>query len=209
MQLELTGPHASLVERAFGRMKIINKNAVSVVDEPFVFKAVENYSSATDPGFQTALKELMDLPDAAVKGDLFERYMMTAFSETFVSRPLRDWPHQHPISGMCIALDNKVGIPSGPDVVFFIRIDGRRIVPVFVQTKLHQSSASLSQSVWDEALAMVSAPCIQYHAKDFRNFCPDKIYISMVVAYPVRCSSRLPPVRVPKVDASGRITSSS
>ncbi|KAF9271066.1 hypothetical protein BGZ68_004303, partial [Mortierella alpina] len=33
--------------------------------------------------------------------------------------------------------------PSGPDLVFFIRVDGRKKVPVFVQMKLHHSSAKL------------------------------------------------------------------
>ncbi|KAG0219493.1 hypothetical protein BGX31_011294 [Mortierella sp. GBA43] len=93
--------------------------------------------------------------------------------------------------------------PSGPDMVFFIRINGRKLVPVFVQTKLHQSSASLNKRAWNTALATVSASCIQDHVKDFRNFCPDNIYISMVVAYPMRCSSTLPPVNVPKIDANG------
>ncbi|KAG0277039.1 hypothetical protein BGZ95_006634 [Linnemannia exigua] len=74
--LEDDSVNASLVERAFGRIKIINHNAVTVVDEPFVFKAVENYFTATDPGFQTALKELMYRTDAAAQGNIFERYMI-------------------------------------------------------------------------------------------------------------------------------------
>ncbi|KAG9060866.1 hypothetical protein KI688_007935 [Linnemannia hyalina] len=52
--------------------------------------AVENYFTATDPGFQTALKELMDRTDAAAQGNIFGRYMMTVFSETFKSRRLSD-----------------------------------------------------------------------------------------------------------------------
>ncbi|KAG0283181.1 hypothetical protein BGZ97_008635, partial [Linnemannia gamsii] len=47
--LKIDSVNASLVERAFGRIKIINHNAITVVDEPFVFKAVENYFTATDP----------------------------------------------------------------------------------------------------------------------------------------------------------------
>jgi hypothetical protein len=92
--------------------------------------------------------------------------------------------------------------PSGPDMVFFIRLDGRKMVPVFVQCKLHQSSATLYQKLWEKALTTVSASCIQDHAKDFQNFCPNNIYISMVVAYPMVCGARLPPaVEVPKKDA--------
>ncbi|KAG0220136.1 hypothetical protein BGW42_007799, partial [Actinomortierella wolfii] len=200
-------------------------------------------------GLLVELKTLMDRSDAAAKGNLFERYMMTVFSETFKTRPLSDWPHQPSILSMCPDLEGDVEIvgwrdpgllqgtthammsmeefmdalvnhhstrnntpvapfffpchkPSGPDMVFFIRINGRKVVPVFVQMKLHQSSASLTKRLWKLALDTVSAPSIQDHAKNFRNFCPDNIYISMVVAYPIT-SSNLPPVQVPKVDASG------
>jgi len=249
--LEVDSVNASLVERAFGRIKIVNHNAVTVVDEPFVFKAVENYFTATDPGFQTALRELMDRTDAAAQGNLFERYMMTVFSRTFKSRRLSDWPHQPPILEMCPDLVGEVEIvgwrepallqgtthammsmeefmdahvnhnstrnntpvapfffpsnkPSGPDLVFFIRIDGRMMVPVFVQMKLHQGSATLYKKLWEGALTTVSASCIQGHAKNFQNFCPDNIYISMVVAYPMICGARLPPaVEVPEKDARG------
>ncbi|KAF9929041.1 hypothetical protein BGZ67_006616 [Mortierella alpina] len=88
--------------------------------------------------------------------------------------------------------------PSGPDLVFFIRIDGRRIVPVFVH------SATLYKKLWEKALRTVSASCIQDYAKDFQKFCPDNIYISMVVAYPMICGASLPPaVEVPAKDARG------
>ncbi|KAF9557893.1 hypothetical protein EC968_007407, partial [Mortierella alpina] len=249
--LEIDSVNAALVERAFGRIKIVDKEAVTVVDEPFVFKALENFFSANDPGFQEALKELMDRTGAAAQGNIFEQYMMSVFSETFKSRRLSDWPHLPPISEMCPDLVGEVEIvgwrepallkgtthesmslgefmeahvknqstrenkpvppfffpkskPSGPDLVFFIRIDGRKIVPVFVQMKLRHSSTKLYNKLWKKALATVSAPCIQDHAGDFLNYCPDKIYISMVVAYPMVCGPRLPPVvEVPEKDASG------
>ncbi|KAG0274942.1 hypothetical protein BGZ97_010414, partial [Linnemannia gamsii] len=70
--------------------------------------------------------------------------------------------------------------------------------------KLHQSSAKLYKKLWEKALATVSASCIQDHANDFQNFCPEKIYISMVVAYPMACAPKLPPViEVPEKDARG------
>ncbi|KAG0227746.1 hypothetical protein BGW41_003690 [Actinomortierella wolfii] len=84
--------------------------------------------------------------------------------------------------------------PSGPDLVFSIYIGGgRKVVPVFVQMKLHHSSAKLYKSVWNKALATVSAPCIEDCAKDFQNFYSN-IYISIVVAYPMMCAPKLPPV---------------
>ncbi|KAG0099057.1 hypothetical protein BGZ93_009340 [Podila epicladia] len=231
--------HKDAHQGAFGRIKIVNHNAVTVDDEPFVFKAVENYFAAMDPGFQTALKELMDRTDAAAQGNIAERYMMTISSEKVKSQSLSDWPHQarswrcalvlparwRLLTGedlhSCKFMDAHVNhhstrnntsvapffLPnksSGPDMVFFIRIDGRRMVPVFVQMKLHQSSATLYKKLWERALATFSASCVQDHCKDFQNFCPDNIYISMVVAYPVVCGSRLPPaVEVPKKDACG------
>ncbi|KAG0227747.1 hypothetical protein BGW41_003691 [Actinomortierella wolfii] len=88
--LELGTVNASLVESAFGRMKIINNDAVTAVDEPFVFKVVENYFNADFPGLQMDLKSLMERSDAAAKGNLFERYMMTVFSDTSKARRFSD-----------------------------------------------------------------------------------------------------------------------
>ncbi|KAF9307709.1 hypothetical protein BG003_000340 [Podila horticola] len=92
--------------------------------------------------------------------------------------------------------------PSGPDIVFFIRIDGTRVVPVFVQLKLHQKSSSFSERDWKDALGTVSAPKIESHEKDFRSYCPDNIYISMVVAYPTKWTSKLPILPNATLDAS-------
>ncbi|KAF9386563.1 hypothetical protein CPC16_007477, partial [Podila verticillata] len=82
--------------------------------------------------------------------------------------------------------------PSGPDLVFFIRIDGCRTVPVFVQMRLHQGSSTFSGSDWIDALSTVSATKIESHAKGFRDYCPDEVYISMIVAYPMGWTCKLP-----------------
>lgn len=74
--------------------------------------------------------------------------------------------------------------PSGPDMVFFIRNGGCKVIPLFVQMNLHQSSATLYKKLWEKALTTVSVSCIQNHAMDFQKFCPDNICISMVVACP-------------------------
>lgn len=93
--------------------------------------------------------------------------------------------------------------PSGPDLVFFLRIDGARLVPVFVQLKLHQGSSNFSERDWNDALSTVSAPKIEDHAKNFRKYCPDNVYISMIVAYPTKWTDKLPtPSELPK-DPSG------
>ncbi|KAG0196309.1 hypothetical protein BGX33_001785 [Mortierella sp. NVP41] len=93
--------------------------------------------------------------------------------------------------------------PSGPDLVFFIRIDDARLVPDFVQMKLHQGSSNFSEMDWNDALSTVSAPKIEGHTKNFRKYCPDNVYISMSVAYPTKWTVKLPaPSEFPK-DISG------
>jgi hypothetical protein len=93
--------------------------------------------------------------------------------------------------------------PSGPDLVFFIRIDGARLVPIFVQMKLHQGSSNFSERDWNDALSTVSAPKIEGHVKTFRKYCPENVYISMIVAYPTKWTDKLPsPSELPK-DPSG------
>ncbi|KAF9125289.1 hypothetical protein BGW39_007526 [Mortierella sp. 14UC] len=93
--------------------------------------------------------------------------------------------------------------PSGLDLVFFIRIDGARLVPIFVQLKLRQGSSNFSEKDWNAALSTVSAPKIEDHAKTLRKYCPDNVYISMIVAYPTKWTDKLPaPSELPK-DSSG------
>ncbi|KAG9067652.1 hypothetical protein KI688_011239 [Linnemannia hyalina] len=78
-------------------------------------------------------------------------------------------PQQH----TCRAIFLPKSKPSGADLVFFIRIDGARLVPVFVQMKLHQGSSNFSEKDWNDALSTVSAAKIEGHAKNFRKYCPD------------------------------------
>ncbi|KAG0196539.1 hypothetical protein BGX28_010002 [Mortierella sp. GBA30] len=239
------------VEHAFGRIKVLGGKAVTVIDEPFVSKAVENFFVATDPYFKKAVRRQMRLSTSAPDlGTMFEHFMMSVFSETFHKRPLSEWPHQPPISEMCAALVGNVEIvgwrepgleqgtthkmmpmeefmdahvnhqstrnnkpvapfffpksnPSGPDMVFFIRIDGTRVIPVFAQLKLHQKTSTFSDKDWKDALSTVSAPKIERHAKDFRKYCPENVYISMVVAYPIKWTSKLPALHDASTDSSG------
>ncbi|KAG0221030.1 hypothetical protein BGW42_008342, partial [Actinomortierella wolfii] len=93
--------------------------------------------------------------------------------------------------------------PSGPDMVFFVRIDGTRLVPVFVQLKLHQRSCYFSDRDWKEALGTVSAPKIEKHTKDFRQYCPENMYICMIVAYPTQWTSKMAKRPSIMIDAHG------
>ncbi|KAF9924400.1 hypothetical protein BGZ67_009274 [Mortierella alpina] len=248
--LVLKDVNPKLVEHAFGRIKIIKGHAVTVMDEPFVSLAVQNYFAAIHPYFAREVRKRMVKSSAIEQGCVFERFMMKAFSETFNTRPLSEWPHQPAISEMCPALVGKVEIvgwrepgleqgtthammsieefmkahvdegsirnkmpvapfffpkskPSGPDLLFFIRVDGRKAIPVFVQMKLHQGSSNFSEKDWSDALSTVSAPKIEDHAMEFRKYCPDNVYISMIVAYPTKwAEALLAPSKVPK-DCSG------
>ena len=82
--------------------------------------------------------------------------------------------------------------PSGPGSVFFIQIDGAQLVPVFVQMKLYEGSSNFSERDWNDALCTVSAPKIEGHAKNFRMYCPDNVYISMIVAYSTKWTDKPP-----------------
>ncbi|KAF9583670.1 hypothetical protein BGW38_008886, partial [Lunasporangiospora selenospora] len=69
----------------------------------------------------------------------------------------------------------------------------------FVKMKLHQGSSNFSEKDWNEALSTVLAPKIGAHVKSFRQFCPDNVYISMIVGYPTKWSDNLlAPSKLPK-----------
>ncbi|OAQ26046.1 hypothetical protein K457DRAFT_22459 [Linnemannia elongata AG-77] len=69
--------------------------------------------------------------------------------------------------------------------------------------KLHQGSSNFSERDWNDALSTASATKIEDHAKNFRKYCPDNVYISMIVAYPTKWTDKLPaPSEFPK-DPSG------
>ncbi|KAF9179047.1 hypothetical protein BGZ51_007276 [Haplosporangium sp. Z 767] len=234
-KLELDQAVPELVERAFGRIKVVGRHVMTVLDEPFVMKAVENYFSAKDPYFRKEIQRRIQLSDSVSDhGNPWEYMMMSVFSETFKERPLSGWPHEPPISEMCAALvgdmeivgwketgleqgtsfkhmlmeefmdahinhksmrNNKAVAPfffpkpqlSGPDMVFYIQVKGR-LFPVFVRLKLRQD---FSAKEWKDALSTVSAEKIESHAKEFLKYCPEKTYISMIVAYPAKWTSKL------------------
>ncbi|KAI9234800.1 MAG: hypothetical protein BYD32DRAFT_438885 [Podila humilis] len=66
-----------------------------------------------------------------------------------------------------------------------------------------KSHQAFQRGIGKDALSTVSAPKIESHAKDFRKYCPDNIYISMIVAYPTKWTSKLPALPDATLDASG------
>ncbi|KAK3836314.1 MAG: hypothetical protein J3R72DRAFT_493794 [Linnemannia gamsii] len=94
-----------LVERAFGRIKIIDGVARTVLDEPFVLKAAENYFEMRDSGFMETTEwwiRQSDRPQA--HGYAWELMIMNVFIETFKTRSLSDWPHEPSILSQCTKL---------------------------------------------------------------------------------------------------------
>ncbi|KAF9157867.1 hypothetical protein BGX20_003697, partial [Mortierella sp. AD010] len=84
---------AQLVEAAFGRIKMLEGNARTVLDEPFVLKAAKNYFNQKDPLFIAAAKRAMlSSNNPSVHGSMWETCMPAVFVETFKNRPFSSWP---------------------------------------------------------------------------------------------------------------------
>ncbi|KAI8357599.1 hypothetical protein B0O80DRAFT_292378 [Mortierella sp. GBAus27b] len=250
---------AHLIEAAFGRIKLFGGVARTVLDEPFVLKAVKAFFHESDPLLLAdAERALLHSINASVHGNMWETCMPPVFIETFKNRPLSSWPllanntlpeslvgdvtivgYTDQQSKLAISHNNitthafmeahvKNGskrededIPpfyfpvphvSGPDLVFYIKIQGN-VIPVFVQLKLRQV---LEGSDVEKALATVSSNTIQSKmdkeheklVKDparehkmanrtgttqpqqpqqpprLQDYCPTGVYVSMAITYP-------------------------
>ncbi|KAF9158920.1 hypothetical protein DFQ26_007100, partial [Actinomortierella ambigua] len=79
--------------------------------------------------------------------------------------------------------------PSGPDIVFYIRVE-KKLFPVFVQLKLRQTMATKDVHA---AVKTVSASMIEGHVQDLSQFCPNNVFISMVIVYPAKVVAKLRP----------------
>ncbi|KAF9536712.1 hypothetical protein EC957_009923 [Mortierella hygrophila] len=100
-----------LVEHAFGRIKIVDGVTRTVLDEPFVLKAVENYFKMRDSGFMKTLEYwVLQSDKAQAHGYAWELMIMNVLAETFNTRALSDWPHEPSISSQCAALDGNAVI---------------------------------------------------------------------------------------------------
>ncbi|KAG0375924.1 hypothetical protein BGX24_008495 [Mortierella sp. AD032] len=55
----------------------------------------------------------------------------------------------------------------------------------------HGSTRNNMPKDWNGALSTVPVLKIEDHAKNFRRYCPDNIYISMIVAYPTKWADKL------------------
>ncbi|KAG0043659.1 hypothetical protein BGZ83_011149 [Gryganskiella cystojenkinii] len=226
------------VEHALGRINIIEGTERTVVDEPFVLKATENYFKMRDSSFLKTLEYWMQQTvQASAHGCAWELMIMRVLETTFKLRGLSNWQHDPSISMMCATLEGDTEIvgldeaqyswrgithchismeefmdshannnslmqgqlvppfffpkpkPSGPDIVFYIRINGN-LVPVFLQLKLRQVMTKIDAL---GTLESVSEPNIKKHVKGFDEYCPANIYIGMIIAYPANLVSLLRP----------------
>ncbi|KAF9583332.1 hypothetical protein BGW38_009733 [Lunasporangiospora selenospora] len=71
------------------------------------------------------------------------------------------------------------------------------------QVKLHQGSSSFSEKDWDEAISVSLNFGSRDCAKTFHKYCPDYVYISMIVAYPTKWTDKLPAALELPEDPSG------
>ncbi|KAK3812091.1 MAG: hypothetical protein J3Q66DRAFT_390536 [Benniella sp.] len=100
-----------LVERAFGRIKIIDGTARTVLDEPFVLKAAENFFRIRDPDFVKTMKSWVQQSDRAqAHGYAWELMMMSVLIEVFKTRAFSDWPQELLITSQCAKLADKAEI---------------------------------------------------------------------------------------------------
>lgn len=100
-----------LVERAFGRIQIVDGAVRTVLNEPFVVKAAENYFMEKDSQFMTTLKSWMlrtDRPQAHGYG--WELMMMNILVTALETSDFSRWPQTPPIFSQCAGLVGKVEI---------------------------------------------------------------------------------------------------
>ncbi|KAF9119536.1 hypothetical protein BGX30_003775 [Mortierella sp. GBA39] len=94
-----------LVEHTFGHIKIVDGVTRTVIDEPFVLKAVENYFKMRDSSFMKTLEYwVLQSDKAQAHGYAWELMMMNVLAETFKTRALSDWPHEPSISTQCAVI---------------------------------------------------------------------------------------------------------
>ncbi|KAF8970523.1 hypothetical protein BGZ46_010474, partial [Entomortierella lignicola] len=191
---------AQLVEAAFGRIKMFRGNATTVLDEAFVLKATKNYFKEKDPLFMKTAERAI-IPDQ-LTGDVAivgydEHLTRLAISFKDISTYAFMEAHVKGISKQGESVIPPFYFPapnvSGPDVIFFVQI-GNRKYPCFVQLKLRQTLVGKDAIA---ALETTSGQAVQVkmnkehekeqqmqHPPQLQDYCPNGVYISMVIAYP-------------------------
>lgn len=94
-----------LMDRALGRIKVVDGVARTVLDEPFVLKAAQNYFKMRDTGFMNTMDWWIKQSDRGqAHGYAWELMMMSVLTEAFKTRAFSDWPHDPSISSQSAKL---------------------------------------------------------------------------------------------------------
>ncbi|KAF9312598.1 hypothetical protein BGZ91_006491 [Linnemannia elongata] len=170
-----------VMEHALGTIQIIDEVARTVLDEPFVLKAAENYFKEQDTDFMEIMEWWIQQSNKAQA----HRYawvlmMMNALTKAFKTRAICDWPNDPSVLSQCTELAGNAEI-----------VDQQQVITRLCSTKLRQ--------IFDEknaqsSLETVSAEPVKQHAADLGKYCPtDKTCINMVISYPAIVTARLVP----------------
>ncbi|KAI8054588.1 hypothetical protein BDF22DRAFT_654729 [Syncephalis plumigaleata] len=205
--LVLENDGAWLVEIGFGHIKFFNGVARTVLDEPFVLKATENYFQNQPVSSSPFSNAFPDLPDENVTivgydgqglrlGASHKYFTMHQFMKAHVengskqddeSMPPFYFPAPH---------------VTGPDIIFFVKIKNN-IYPCFVQLKLRQkfekddamtaletvSSVTVQKKMkteHDKQQKSTTSASSDQQQPQLKDYCPDEKYISMVIVYPAK-----------------------
>ncbi|KAF8945873.1 hypothetical protein BGZ47_001832 [Haplosporangium gracile] len=100
-----------LVQRAFGRIKIVDGVARTVLDEPFVLKAAQNYFKMRDSDFMKTMEWWVQQSDRAqAHGYAWELMMTSVLTEAFKTRAFSNWPQGPSILSQCAKLAGNAAI---------------------------------------------------------------------------------------------------
>jgi hypothetical protein len=84
-----------LVEHAFGRIKIIDNVVRTVLDEPFVLLAAENYFKNRDSDFMKTMSSWVQMSDRPqAHGYAWELMMMSVLTDAFKNHAFSEWPQE-------------------------------------------------------------------------------------------------------------------
>ncbi|KAK3835433.1 MAG: hypothetical protein JOS17DRAFT_846231 [Linnemannia elongata] len=228
-KLVLQGAVPELMNRALSRIKIVDVVARTVLDEPFVLKAAEEFFTMRDTGFMETMEWWIKQSDRAqAHGYAWEVMMMSILTEDFKTRAFSDWPHNPSIPSHCeklavnakivglneqesqrrisyehISMENFMDAHVSNDSMH----DGRTIPPFFFPkaTPSGPDIVFYIQILYEKdaqwALKTVSAESVEQKAADLGKYCPtDKTCISMVIAYPAKMVTKLVPRSDPYFD---------
>lgn len=100
-----------LMEHALGTIKIIDGVVWTVLDEPFVLKAAENYFKEQDTDFMEIMEWwIQQLNKAQAHRYAWGLMMMNALTKAFKTRALCDWPNDPSVLSQCTELAGNADI---------------------------------------------------------------------------------------------------